>query len=80
MKPDIFLKEFFKKKIGAKKINSIKNIDLISSGILDSLDVVTLSILIKKKYKVNINISTEKSLLIFRSYNKLIKEISKNAK
>ncbi|MBA1339688.1 MAG: Acyl carrier protein [Pelagibacterales bacterium] len=80
MKPDIFLKEFLKKKIGAKKINSIKNIDLISSGILDSLDVVTLSILIKKKYKVNINISTEKSLLIFRSYNKLIKEISKNAK
>lgn len=80
MTPEVFLKNFLKEKIGKRKISSFDKIDLISEGVLDSLDIVTLSILIKRKYKVNLNINAEKTISIFRSYKKIINEIYKNEK
>ena len=80
MIPEVFLKNFLKEKIGNRKITSLDKVDLISEGILDSLDIVTLSILIKRKYRVNINVNSEKTISIFRSYKKIINEIYKNEK
>ena len=43
-------------------------------GVLDSLDIVTLSFLIKKKFKVDINVN-EKNIKVFNSYNELLKKL-----
>ena len=39
-----FISEYFKKKDGVKVLKKIKNINLIESGLIDSLDLVTLSL------------------------------------
>ncbi len=76
MQPEKFLQKYFKEKIKNKSINSLRKIDLISNGVIDSLDIVTLSVMIKKEFKIDININSQKSIDIFRSYDKLLKKIN----
>ena len=54
--------------------------DLLSNGILDSLDIVILATKIKKTYNINIKINSQKIINLFRSYNELLKFIKKNSK
>jgi acyl carrier protein len=58
-------------------MQKLKNINLIEEGILDSLDIVTISVEIKKKFNVDIKLNNEKSMKIFQSYEKLLEKITK---
>ena len=77
MKPKEYLENYFSYKVGKKGINKIKKINLIQNGILDSLDIATLSAEIRKKFKIDIKFNDEKSIKIFESYEKLLNKISK---
>ena len=76
MQAEKFLQKYFKEKIKNKSINSLRKIDLISNGVIDSLDIVTLSVMIKKEFKIDININSQKSIDIFRPYDRLLKKIN----
>tara|TARA_Y200000002_G_C22269452_1_gene491474 strand:- start:11 stop:250 length:240 start_codon:yes stop_codon:yes gene_type:complete len=78
VKPEAFLQEFFLEKMSKKEFNKIKNVDLLSNGILDSLDIVILSTKIKKVFNINMKINSQKTLNIFRSYNDLLKFLKSN--
>ena len=80
MKPDVFLKNYLLEKINKKQLNKIIKKDLLSNGILDSLDIVILATKIKKTYNIDIKINSQKIINIFRSYNELLKFIKKNLK
>ena len=80
MKPDVFLKNYLLEKINKNQLNKIIKKDLLSNGILDSLDIVILATKIKKTYNIDIKINSQKIINIFRSYNELLKFIKKNLK
>ena len=75
-----FLDNYFLSKVGKKNIKSLKKQNLIDSGITDSLDIVTLSVMIKKKFGVDIAINSQKSINLFKSYDSILKAIEKNEK
>ena len=75
-----FLDNYFSSKVGKKNIKSIRKQNLIESGIIDSLDIVTLSVMIKKKFGVDININSQKSINLFKSYASILNAIKKNEK
>ena len=77
MKPKEYLDNYFYSKIGKKNMQKLKNINLIEEGILDSLDIVTISVEIKKKFNVDIKLNDEKSMKIFQSYEKLLEKITR---
>ena len=64
-----FLDNYFLSKVGKKNIKSLKKQNLIDSGIIDSLDIVTLSVMIKKKFGLEITINSQKSINLFKSFN-----------
>jgi acyl carrier protein len=66
---------FFKKKNGKLKLKDIKKINLIKSGTIDSLDILDLTAFIKKKFKINLDISDHKILTKFEKFEKIIKLI-----
>ena len=69
MKPEEFLKKYFLEKMSKNEFLKINKKDLLSEGILDSLDIVILSTKIRKIFKINIKINSQKTINIFRSYN-----------
>ena len=77
MKPKEYLDNYFFSKIGKKNMHKLQNINLIQDGILDSLDIVTLSVEIKKKFNIDVKLNDKKSIKIFESYEKLLEKITK---
>ena len=74
MTPKEFLDNFFLEKMGKETFKKIKTKNLISDGLIDSLDIVTLSFLIKKRFKIDIKVN-EKNIALFNSYDKLLNKI-----
>ncbi len=74
-----FLDDFLIKKTGQKGFKSLSKKNLINDGILDSLDIVTLSFLIKKKFNIDIKMN-EKNIKIFNSYELLLNKIKSRYK
>lgn len=66
---------FFKKKNPQLKLKNIKKINLIKSGIIDSLDILDLTLFIKKKFKINLDISDPEILQQYEKFEKIIKLI-----
>ena len=77
---NFFLENFFKKKEGKSNINYLKKINLMHSGLLDSMDVILLSAEINKKFKTKIDLSDQKTLKKFESFSSLSKLISNKFK
>ncbi len=65
--------KFLINKSGKDSIHDIKKKNLISEGLIDSLDILTLSSMIEKKTKRKINISDPKIFKKFHKYSDLIK-------
>jgi len=70
-----FLNNFFIKKEGKAILKNIRKKNLVKDGYLDSLDLLELSLRIKKEFKVNIDLSREKVLKSFEKYDNIIKLI-----
>tara|TARA_B110000014_G_scaffold66882_1_gene45717 strand:- start:158 stop:397 length:240 start_codon:yes stop_codon:yes gene_type:complete len=79
MEPKKFLDDYLKSKVGKKDFKKIIKKNLINEGIIDSLDIVFLSVTIKKKFDITIKFNDEKSIQLFSSYEKLLNRI-KNGK
>ena len=58
---------------GVKKI--IYKTNLLESGIIDSLDLITISIEIEKRFRIKINPNSSKTLKNFSKLNKMINYI-----
>ena len=67
-----FIIAFFIQKDGKSILNKIEKMDLIDMGLLDSLDLVTISFEIEKKFKIKINPSTQETLNNFKNLNKMV--------
>lgn len=72
IKVKLFLDNYLKKKEGKSNISSLKKINLMHSGLLDSMDIIMLASEINKKFKIKIDLSNEKILKKFESYEGLI--------
>ena len=68
--------EFLLKKEGKSILKDIEKKNLVREGIIDSLDLLTLSSLIEKKTGSKINISSPKIYNKFNNYKKLINILS----
>ena len=66
---------FFKKKNNKLKLKDIKKVNLIKSGLIDSLDILDLTSFIKKKFKTNLDISDQKILKQYEKFEAIIKLI-----
>tara|TARA_E500000178_G_scaffold349377_1_gene406194 strand:- start:811 stop:1044 length:234 start_codon:yes stop_codon:yes gene_type:complete len=75
MTPKKLLDNFLKKKIDKKNFKNLTKLNLLFDGFIDSLDVVTISHLFKKKFKIDLEIN-EKNIKVFNSYNKLLEKIN----
>jgi len=71
------LKQYFKDK-GEVNIFNKKNMNLIENGVLDSLDIVTLIVQIRKKFKININLNNQKVIRDFSTVDGLRKILRKS--
>ena len=63
---------FLVKKEGKKILKGIEKKNLLNEGIIDSLDIFTLSSMIEKKIKRKINIADPKVFKKFQKYKDLI--------
>ena len=73
------LESFFVKKEGQNIKKSLKKINLLKSGILDSMDILNLALFISKKFNIKVDISNEKNLKAFEKFDHILKLI-KNRK
>ena len=71
------LENFFIKKEGQSIKKSLKKINLIKSGILDSMDILNLALFISKKFNIKVDISNEKNLKAFEKFDHILKFIKK---
>ena len=72
IKIKLFLDNYLKKKEGKLSINLLKKKNFMSSGILDSMDIIVLASEINKKFKIKIDLSNEKILKKFENYKGLV--------
>ena len=72
---EVFLTNYLIEKEGKGIKKTLFKIDLLESGIIDSLDLVTISIEIEKHFKIKINPNSSKTLKNFSNFNKMINYI-----
>lgn len=70
-----FLINYFIQKEGAGVKKILFKTNLLETGMLDSLDLVTLSIQIEKKFKIKINPNSSETLKNFKDIKKIINYI-----
>ena len=66
------LENFFVKKEGKEILKSIKKKNLIQSGLIDSLDILTLSSILQKKFNYKVNLNNPKILKSFEKFEKIV--------
>ena len=71
------LENFFVKKEGQNIKKSLKKINLLKSGVLDSMDILNLALFISKKFNIKVDISNEKNLKDFEKFDHILKLIKK---
>lgn len=69
------LENWFIDREGKKIIKTLRKINLMESGLLDSLDILTLVSFIEKKFNCKIDISKPKILKNFEKFDTLLKII-----
>jgi len=69
---EVFLINYLIEKEGKGIKKLLFKINLLENGIIDSLDLVTISIELEKKFKIKINPNSSKTLKNFTNLNKMI--------
>ena len=71
------LSRFFVEREGEGVLDSLKSIDLIDSGILDSLDIVTLASFIEEEFSVKFDLTDTNTFNAVRRFDSLMELIRK---
>lgn len=72
-----FLLDFFIQREGDQIIAELEDLDLIESGIIDSLDILELVILIEKNLGVKVDLSNDQAFSAMRRFNSIIELLEK---
>lgn len=72
-----FLLDFFIQREGDQIVAELEELDLIESGIIDSLDILELVILIEKNVGVKIDLSNDQAFSAMRRFNSIIDLLEK---
>lgn len=70
--------EFFVQREGKGILKTIKDIDFISSGIIDSLDMVSLAIFIENKFSIKLDLSDPKVLQSIRRFDSIVELVTRS--
>jgi acyl carrier protein len=66
---------YFIQKEGENILDSIKEIDFIDSGIIDSLDLINLAVYIEETFNLKLNLVDESTFNSIRQFDSLVKLI-----
>jgi len=67
-----FLLDFFVQREGDQIVAELADIDLVETGIIDSLDILDLAILIEKNIGIKIDLSDDQTFSAMRRFNSII--------
>lgn len=67
-----FLLDFFVQREGDQIVAELVDLDLIESGIIDSLDILDLAILIEKNIGIKIDLSDDQTFSAMRRFSSII--------
>ena len=74
------IEKFFVKKEGQSVKKKLRVINLIKSGILDSMDILNLAVFISKRFNIKIDISNEKNLKAFEKFENIVNLVKSKKK
>ena len=66
------LEDFFEKRDGKESLKKLRKKNLIKDGVIDSLDILTLSTILQKKFNYKINLNNSKNLKSFEKFDKIV--------
>jgi acyl carrier protein len=66
------LEAFFEKRDGKESLKKLRKKNLIKDGVIDSLDILTLSTILQKKFNYKINLNNSKNLKSFEKFDKIV--------
>jgi acyl carrier protein len=72
-----FLLDYFIQREGEQIVAELENLDLIESGIIDSLDILELAILIEENIGFKIDLSNDQAFSAMRRFNSIIDLLEK---
>ena len=75
-KKEKILENWFADREGKQIIKTLKKVNLVDSGLLDSLDILTLTLFLEKKFNCKIDISKPRILKNFEKFDNLLKMIN----
>jgi acyl carrier protein len=73
-----FLLEYFVKREGESIVETIYDLDLIESGLLDSLDLIEISEIILEKTGIQLDLNQESTFIAMRKISTLVDLIEKS--
>jgi len=65
------LENFFEKRDGKEALKNLRKKNLIKDGVIDSLDILTLSVILQKKFNYKVNLNNSKTLKSFEKFDKI---------
>lgn len=74
------IEKFFIKKEGQAIKKKLKKINLVKSGLLDSMDILNLASFISNKFNKKIDISNEKNLKAFEKFEGIVNLVKSKKK
>lgn len=74
------IEKFFIKKEGQAIKKKLKKINLVKSGLLDSMDILNLASFISNKFNKKIDISNEKNLKAFEKFESIVNLVKSKKK
>lgn len=74
------IEKFFLKKEGQSIKKKLKKINLVKSGLLDSMDILNLAVFLSNKFNLKIDISNEKNLKAFEKFENIVNLVKSKKK
>ena len=74
------IEKLFIKKEGKSIKKKLKKINLVKSGLLDSMDILNLAVFISNKFNIKIDISNEKNLKAFEKFENILNLVKSKKK
>ena len=74
-KTEQLVADYFIQKEGETILQSIKEIDFIDSGIIDSLDLINLAVYIEETFNIKLNLVDESTFNSIRRFDSLVQLI-----